>query len=440
MSTVSPVFSREWWFGSIPTEWCTLPLKYLCSRSSLYGANVEASVYENDGIRFLRTTDIRDDGTLNEGGVSVPADMVVDYMLSEGDFLISRSGTVGRAYVYRPEDGTCAYAGYLIRYALRDPESPRWLFYITKSPGFQQWLGTATIEATIGNVNGEKYANLLVPVPPPAQRRAIADYLDRETARLDALVAVKERLLDLLAEKRRTLITQAVTRGIDSNVPLRDSGIPWLGEIPAHWKVVQLKFTSESLQTGPFGSQLHSEDYVTGGTPVVNPSHLACGRIHASEGVSVDEITADRLAVHRLNLGDIVFARRGEMGRCGVVEAENVGWLCGTGSLRARLRKNSAVPYYLALVFAETRISDMLAVQSVGSTMNNLNTEILGGCHVPMPPLEEQHVIVDYVDREAIRLDAIRSKTGRTIVLLKERRAVLISAAVTGRIDVKEET
>ena len=215
MTTTSPTTSREWSFGPIPTAWRTLPLKYLCSQSSLYGANVAAAFYENDGVRFLRTTDIRDDGTLNKGGVFVPVELVADYMLSDKDFLISRSGTVGRAYVYRPEDGPCAYAGYLVRYALRDPDSPRWLFYITKSSGFQQWLGAAVIEATIGNVNGEKYANLLVPVPPLRQRRVIVDYLDRETARLDALVAAKERVLGLLAEKRRALITRAVTRGLD---------------------------------------------------------------------------------------------------------------------------------------------------------------------------------------------------------------------------------
>ena len=272
-----------------------------------------------------------------------------------------------------------------------------------------------------------------IPVPPLVQQRAIADYLDRETARLDALVAAKERVLRLLAEKRRALITRAVTRGLDPNVPLRDSGIPWLGEIPAHWKVVQLKFVSISLQTGPFGSQLHSEDYVTGGTPVVNPAHLVGGRIHADGRVSVDEATADRLAVHRLSLGDVVFARRGEMGRCGVVEDANVGWLCGTGSLRARLREDSAVPYFLALVFAETGISDVLAGRSIGSTMDNLNTEILGGCRVPIPPLEEQHTIVDHVDLETVKLDAIFAATGRTITLLKERRDALIAAAVTGK-------
>ena len=310
---------------------------------------------------------------------------------------------------------------------------PRFVTYCLNATDYGPYIeGSTRDKLTQG-----KMGSIRLPSPPVPQQRAIADYLDRETERLDALLAAKERVLGLLAEKRRALITRAVTRGLDSCGPFCDSGIPWLGEIPAHWTVVQLKFACNSLQTGPFGSQLHSEDYVTGGTPVVNPSHLTGGRIHAADGVSVDEATADRLAVHRLSLGDVVFARRGEMGRCGVVEAANVGWLCGTGSLRARLRQDSVVPHYLAFVFAETRISDVLAVQSVGSTMDNLNTEILGECHVPVPPLEEQRTIVDHIDRETVTLDAIRTATGRTITLLRERRAALIASAVTGQIDVE---
>ena len=312
----------------------------------------------------------------------------------------------------------------------------RFLRYVCLWREFIDAVDASTFGSKMPRADWDFIGDMPIPVPDWPKQRVIADYLDRETARLDALVAAKERVLGLLAEKRRALITRAVTRGLDPNVPLRDSGIPWLGKIPAHWKVVQLKFASISLQTGPFGSQLHSEDYVTCGTPVVNPSHLAGGRIHADGRVSVDEATADRLAVHHLSLGDVVFARRGEMGRCGVVEPANVGWLCGTGSIRVRLRKDSAVPHYLALLFAETGISEVLAVQSVGSTMDNLNTEILGGCHVPIPSLEEQRTIVDHVDRETIKIDAIRAATRRTITLLNERRAALISDAVTGQLEV----
>ena len=276
------------------------------------------------------------------------------------------------------------------------------------------------------------------PLPPLAQQRAIADYLDRETARLDALVAAKERVLGLLAEKRRALITRAVTRGLDPRAPLRDSGIPWLGEIPAHWQILQLKFVTRSLHTGPFGSQLHAEEYITGGVPVVNPSHLSSGRICADDRVSVDEATAERLVIHRLSPCDVVFARRGELGRCGVVEPSQAGWLCGTGSLRARLRLDMVDPYYIVLVFTGTRVSDVLTFESVGSTMDNLNTEILGSCQFGVPPLTEQRAIVAHITAETAKLDALHAATERTIAILRERRAALIAAAVTGRMIIHE--
>ena len=425
MTTASPVSSREWSFGSIPTEWCTLPLKYLCSRSSLYGANLEASVYENDGIRFLRTTDIRDDGTLNEGGVSVPADMVADYILSEGDFLISRSGTVGRAYVYRPEDGPCAYAGYLVRYALRDPDSSRWLFYITKSPGFQQWLRAAAIEATIGNVNGEKYANLLVPVPPLAQQRAIADYLDRETARLDALVAAKERGLGLLAEKRRALITRAVTHGLNPHVPFLDSGIPWLGKIPEKWKTRRIAWLfRERDERGE--------------------SDLPLLEVSINAGVAVREFSEDRIENTAADFNTYKIARQGDVvfnkmrmwqGAVGVAPQDGLV----SPDYVVAAPTGALLPQYAGLLFRIDRFSAECARRSHGIVWDRLRLywEGFRDIELPLPPTDAQQKIADHVVEATAKFDALVCATERTIALLRERRAALIGAAVTGQIDVE---
>lgn len=356
----------------------------------------------------------------------------------DGDVIIStvRTYLQAIAQIRLPPANLVVSTGFAVVRPGADVFDAQYCKYALREPEFLAEVERRSVGVSYPAINASDLVSIPVHVHDVSRQRAIADYLDRETARLDALVATKERVLGLLSEKRRALITRAVTRGLDPRAPLRDSRIPWLGEIPAHWMVVQLKFASISLQTGPFGSQLHSEDYVTGGTPVVNPSHLSAGRIHADDRVAVDDATANRLAIHRLGLGDIVFARRGEMGRCGVVEAHNVGWLCGTGSLRARLRQDIADPYYLALVFTETRISDVLTVQSVGSTMDNLNTEILGSCHVPIPPLADQRAIVGHIGRESAKLDAVCAATERTTQLLKERRAALIAAAVTGQLEV----
>ncbi len=361
-----------------------------------------------------------------------------DYLLRDGDFLISRSGTIGRAFVYSSHNGLCSYAGYLVRFIFDSQQVPQYYFYITKSSQFYLWLKMVAIESTIGNVNGEKYANMLLPNPCLVEQQKIVDYLERETEKIDALIAAKKRLLELLAEKRRSMITHAVTRGLTDDVSMKDSGVEWLGEIPKHWDALPLKLLCESLQTGPFGTQLHAEDYIENGIPSINPAHLSNGKIVPDLKVSVDEDTVERLAIHKFKLGDIVFARRGEIGRCGLVTQQEVGWLCGSGSLRARPHKNLLNPEYLVRVMLNTFASNWLSIMSVGTTMENLNTEIIGALSIPVPPLNEQNQICNKIEKQIISLDLLSETTKNTVSLLQERRTSLISAAVAGQIRIAD--
>ena len=276
-------------------------------------------------------------------------------------------------------------------------------------------------------------------VPPDREQEAIAAFLDRETAKIDALVARKERLIELLQEKRTALITRAVTKGLDPTVPMKDSGVEWLGEIPAHWEVKRIRDVAESLQTGPFGSQLHASEYVLGEHPVINPANLRDGGLIPDEDCTVDEATAERLAHHRLRDGDILFARRGELGRCGLVKNQEAGWLCGTGCLRLRVRCDAARPEFLIRLLSTSGVADWLSLQSVGATMQNLNTSIIGRIPLVVPPTAEQEAIAAFLDRETAKIDALVTKVREAIDRLKEFRTALISAAVTGKIDVRGE-
>ncbi len=125
----------------------------------------------------------------------------------------------------------------------------------------------------------EDFKTIYSPVPPKAELDRIVAFLDEKTAEIDAAIAKKERLIELLKEQKNILINRAVTRGLNPDVPIRDSGVEWIGEIPAHWKVFRLTFLAKLLQTGPFGSQLHQEDYIDDGIPVINPTQLESGRI-----------------------------------------------------------------------------------------------------------------------------------------------------------------
>ncbi|KAM3113166.1 restriction endonuclease subunit S [Phormidesmis sp. 146-33] len=306
---------------------------------------------------------------------------------------------------------------------------------------FIDQVNAATFGVKMPHADWDIIGNLLIPLPPLSEQRSIAQYLDRQTAKLDTLITLKQRLLQLLAEKRRALITHAVTRGLNLDVPMRDSKIEWLGMFPGNWKTGRLKLICKSLQTGPFGSQLHAEDYIDrkdGGIPVINPAHLTSGRIVPGDRVTVNKIMAKYLAVHRLEIGDVVLARRGEIGRCGLVTDKEVGWLCGSGSLRVRPNAKILDSKYLVLLLTNTFAGSWLSLMSVGTTMDNLNTEIVGEFLIPLPPFQEQQAIVNYVEAQIAKLDKLEVVTKYTAELLQERRTALISAAVTGKIRVKE--
>jgi type I restriction enzyme S subunit len=201
--------------------------------------------------------------------------------------------------------------------------------------------------------------------------------------------------------------------------------------LPKKWVLSRLGFLARSLQTGPFGSQLHARDYVEGGTPLINPSHLVEGKLAPSERVSVARESVQRLSRHLLHPGDIVFARRGEMGRCALVRPEDGECLCGTGSIRVRLDLDRIEPRYALHWLSSSLVRDWLTLSSVGSTMDNLNTSIIARIPVPHPPLLQQRNIADFLDRKTAAIDELVRKKQRLVELLQEKRQALIAQAIT---------
>ncbi|MFT7293000.1 MAG: type I restriction enzyme S subunit [Pseudohongiellaceae bacterium] len=291
------------------------------------------------------------------------------------------------------------------------------------------------------DTNGAKIMNnemaqISITQPSAGDREKIANFLDHETAKIDILIDKQQQLITLLKEKRQAVISHAVTKGLNPEAPMRDSGVEWLGEVPEHWVVAQLKFNTLEMQTGPFGSQLHAEDYVEDGIPLINPAHMISGEIVPDSKVTVDEATHQRLSRHKLSEGEIIFARRGELGRCAIVTKKQEGWLCGTGSLKAKLNIK-LVPTYAYLLITSDGVVSELSLESKGSTMDNLNTETLGRVRIPVPPIHEQDEILKYVENVAGKYKSLISRAEAAIGLMQERRTALISAAVTGKIDVR---
>jgi len=272
--------------------------------------------------------------------------------------------------------------------------------------------------------------------PPRDEQDSIVTFLDRKTAEIDALIAKKQRQIELLDEQKAILINRAVTRGLNPKAKLKPSGIEWLPSIPDRWNSVKLRHLASLIQTGPFGSQLHSEEYVENGTPVINPSHMKGGRIAPDFRCAITDKKIASLTRHKLKRGDIIFARRGELGRCGIVTPEEEGWICGTGSLLMRPKPDQMNSEYLVLALSDRHVGEVLTLQSVGSTMDNLNTGMIADLAVPVPPPEDQAAIVESVHNTESAFRSLQLTVKSQIQSLKTLRSTLIAHAVTGRIKV----
>lgn len=337
------------------------------------------------------------------------------YTVTAGQVIYSKIRPALNKVAIATEDCLCSADMYAMSF--KDQIDVQFAAYSMLARPFHTFATVTSMRVKMPKINREDLGDAPWLVPPLAEQRAIADYLDCETARIDTLIAEQQRLIEMLLERRGAVLESEVAQ-LDWSAPL--------GAV------------TSLIQTGPFGSQLKSDEYEDGGVPVINPSHLVGGEIMPDPRVAVGEAKASDLSRHALDIGDVVVARRGELGRCAVVDAKSAGFLCGTGSALIRPDAARLVPHFLALVFGSRRNKDALALASVGSTMDNLNADIVSALRIPAPPIDEQRRIVSYLDEQTAKIDTLIAETERFIELSQERRAALITAAVTGQVDVRE--
>jgi restriction endonuclease S subunit len=279
----------------------------------------------------------------------------------------------------------------------------------------------------VPSLNAEQVAEQEILIPTLPHQRKIADFLDQETAKIDALIAAKERLLGILSEKRRALITHAVTRGLNPGTLFSDSGIPWLGKIPAHWDTHRLAWLFKDRDER-------------------NKPELPLLEVSINAGVVLREFSDDRIESTAANFNIYKVARKGDVvfnkmrmwqGAVGVAPED--GLVSPDYTVAASIGDLS--PEYAELLFRTDMFSAECARNSHGIVWDRMRLYWTGfrDIVVPVPPAKEQQAIVGYIKKETARLDALREATVRTIGLSKERRAALIAAAVTGSIDVSRE-
>ncbi|MEU8321047.1 restriction endonuclease subunit S [Nonomuraea sp. NPDC048881] len=358
------------------------------------------------GPRSEKNVTMTEAASLDGYRVVDPGDLVINTMWAwMGALGVSRhAGIVSPAYgVYRPRPTA--------------PFEPRFFDHLYRSTEYVMEMTRVSrgIWSSRLRIYPEVFLRMAVPVPPLDEQRAIADYLDRETARIDTLIEEQQRLIEMLRERRAAVIAGEF-------------------EAPATGR---LRYAIQFAQTGPFGTQLSAEEYVEDGISVVNPTHIKRGAITPDAMISVTPEKAAELRRHQLEVGDIVLGRKGEVDKSALVSEAEAGYICGSDSMLLRPRED-VDPSYLWWFFQSPESHSQLEQWSVGSTVAGLNQTTISRIVLPLPSVVEQRRTAQHLDEQIAKTDALIAETERFIEIARERRSALITAAVTGQMDVGE--
>ncbi|EIK52634.1 type I restriction enzyme EcoKI specificity protein [Stutzerimonas stutzeri TS44] len=419
------------WLGRVPEHWEIVPLKY--EAEFVNGAAFKPEQWSEIGTPIIRIENLN--GSLNFN--CFDGEMDARYHVEQGDLLFGWSGNRGTSF--GPFIWPHAGRHYLNQHIFRICNfkfDKAWFYWSLKAV-------TAHVEdqahGIIGMVHITKgdLGAIKIATPALAEQQAISAHLDRETARIDALIEKKTRFIELLREKRQALITHTVTKGLDPNVKMKDSGLEWLGEVPEHWAVKRLKFIAV-VQTGiAKGKDNAEKDTVV--VPYLRVANVQDGYLDLDEVATIEVSTAD-LPRYLLQPGDVLMNEGGDFDKLGRGHVWH-------GEIEPCIHQNHVFavrPHGVSSEWLNTFTSSAAAqFYFMGRSKQSTNLASISSSNlmelaVPLPSEEEQRLILDGLHRQASQVNALLAQTERSIELLKERRSALITAAVTGQIDLRE--
>jgi type I restriction enzyme S subunit len=415
------------WLGEVPEHWEVVPI-YARYHVDLGKMLNEARISGDHLVRYLRNVDVQWDRIEHDDlpEMDIAPHELERFTVKRGDLLVCEGGEVGRAAIVSETTEGLGYQKALHRLRpMCARDVPRFMFYILRWASSQGVFFAGGNPNTIPHLTGEKLRRYRFPSPSYVEQRAIADFLDRETAKIDTLVARKRTLIERLKEKRTALISRTVTRGLppdaaaqaglDPHPNLKPSGIDWLGEVPEHWEVIPLKWRA---------------------------------RCKSGDGISTDEVAIssdNEMAVP-------VIGGNGVMGFTNqtnvlepVLAIGRVGALCGNVhqvSTPAWVTDNALVLRSDDRSYERRYLAAVLRSRNLNEIADKTAQPLITGTQVrdqrlPRPPLTEQIILAEFIAHETAKIDAMTTKVEAVIERLQEYRTALITAAVTGKIDVR---
>ena len=425
------------WLGPVPAHWTVTRLKFIAHVQTGVAKGKDNSGQRTIMVPYLRVANVQD-GYLDLEDVAtieIPADDLPRYRLRAGDVLMNEGGDfdkLGRGHVWDGSIDPCIHQNHV--FAVRPfGVSQQWLNLVTGSAYAQFYFMSRSKQSTnLASISSTNVMELPVVLPPVSEQAAIAGFLGCEVAKIDTLIAEQQRLIELLTEKREAVIAHAVTKGLNPAAPMKDSGVEWIGVVPTHWRLSALGYVA-SIETGSTPDR-GSPEFWEGDIPWIKTGEINYQPIRTAEEY-ITGLGLSNSAAKIAPPGTMLMAMYGQgvtRGRVAVLEIA-----CAYNQACAAISFGTSVDVRFARYFFIAAYEHVRDAGNETSQMN-LSAGIIRKFKLTVPPISDQREIVAFLDDESSRIDRLFLEAEQATALLRERRTALISAAVTGQIDVRQ--
>lgn len=422
------------WIGEIPEHWEIAPLKSCFNvLSGATPKSTELSYWEDGNINWITPADFKtEDRLISDGAKKITKEGFMSCsttLIPSGSIIFSKRAPIGSVVINSNE--VCTNQGCLSCIPKDDISSLFFYYIMSVSQKYFDMLGTGT---TFNEISANVFKNVHLPVPPLPEQQAIASYLDAKTEKIDKMIAKAEKKIEYLGELKQSLITRAVTRGLNPNAPLKDSGVKWIGDIPRHWEIPRLNFVTSKIGSGstPKGG---SEVYVDEGVVFLRSQNVYNDGLRLNDVVHIVPSIHEQMKGTKVQVDDILFNITGaSIGRCcrftkGIGEANVNQHVC-------IVRPKSILPtflmYCLQSFVGQTQLRQLLK----GGNREGLSGESFKNFYVLLPSPNEQQQIATYLDIKCSKIDYIIATQKKKNAYLQELKQSLITNVVTGKIKV----
>lgn len=424
------------WLHDIPAHWKTIPVGRCYRRIKRTGFETEEllSVYRDHGV-VLKSS--RDDNN------NKPSDDLSPYQLVCEDNLVMNKMKAWQGSIAISEFRGIVSPAYFVYEPMKSANSllfPKYVHYLLRHPIYitQYMSRSKGIRVNQWDLDPEEFQRIELLLPQKDEQRKIINFLDNETAKIDTLIAKQEKLIELLKEKRQAVISHAVTKGLNPDAPMKDSGVEWLGEVPEHWSVVRVKNLAKLISKGTTPSTIGG-GFIDEGIRFLKGENIGKSLfVNPTPAFYISEEVDAQLSRSRLQENDVLVIIAGATtGKASILTKELLP--ANTNQAVSFIRPKKAIYSKLITLWLSTEFAQRIIwMGAVQAAQPNLSMENLGNLPIVLPNEDEITPLLNEIDRKIKQFDALTERANSAIELMKERKTSLISAAVTGKIDVRD--